>query len=912
MTLFDLVAILSLDSSDYEKGLDNAESKGKGFGSKLASGLGNAAKTIAKTTVAAVGAATTATVAFAKNAVSVGRDFDSAISQVAATMGLTMDEMEQQTGSVDLAWGTFSGNLREYAQEMGSRTAFSATQAADALNYMALAGYDVQTSMEMLPNVLNLAAAGGLELATASDMITDAQSALGISLEDTTALVDQMAKASSKSNTSVGQLGEAILTIGGTAQFMSGGTDRLATVLGILADNGIKGSEAGTHLRNMLLKLSSPTKDGAYWIEKLGLQIFDAQGNMRDMQDIVQDLGDAMADMSDEEKVKALSDLFNARDVAAVQALLGTTAERWEELGNAVSTSEVDVAQFKKGLSSLGGNFSKVEQNLKKLGVGAGTFNDILRASYGDSTAVVDAIADVIGETEDYDKIVQALGGDMGAFDKALKAASHSAGEATGAAQKMADTQLDNLAGDITLFKSALEAAQIAVSDKLTPSLRKFVQFGSDSITKLTSAFKEKGLAGALEALGDILSDGLAMIIEKLPEVISAGIALLKAFISGIVDNLDLIVNAGVQIIMSLVRAFTENIGMIVSAVLTIIKSFTQAIIDNLPEILQSAITIINELTRGIIDAIPTLAAAIPQIINTIVDVIFNNLPEIIQIGFDLLQALIDGILSNLPAIIQAIAHIITRLVEFIIENLPEFIKSGIQIVFSLINGIIDMLPEIIGTIVQLIVTIITTIASHLDEIFAEGSDILMEIIDGLIDAIPKLIAAIPQIIKAIIEAFAKTDWLQVGKNIIEGIKNGIVNMATSLANKVKEVAGNALSAIKNFFGIHSPSRVFRDQVGKMLGLGLAEGIEESAENAIDAAENMARSVVDEMDAINTGIPTDFNLTSGMNAENGLTGMNRSVIINVYGAEGQNINDLAEIVSQKIAFGYDREQKVWA
>ena len=140
---------------------------------------------------------------FLGDSITTGMDFDKSISQVAATMGLTMDEMKAQVGEVSTAFGDFSGNLREYAQFMGANTAFSASQAADALNYMALAGYDVQTSMDMLPNVLNLAAAGGMELATASDMITDASSALGLSLDETALMVDKMAKAASKSNTSV-------------------------------------------------------------------------------------------------------------------------------------------------------------------------------------------------------------------------------------------------------------------------------------------------------------------------------------------------------------------------------------------------------------------------------------------------------------------------------------------------------------------------------------------------------------------------------------------------------------------------------------------------------------------------------------------------------------------------------------
>ena len=177
---------------------------------------------------------------FLKESVSAGADFDKSMSQVAATMGKSVAEVD---------------GLRAFAIEMGNSTAFSATESADALNYMALAGYDAETSMKMLPNVLNLASAGGISLADASDMVTDSQSALGLSLDETSELVDKMAAASANSNTSVAQLGEAILTGGGTAKKLQGGTTELGVILGILEDNGNTGAEGGTALRNMLNSL---------------------------------------------------------------------------------------------------------------------------------------------------------------------------------------------------------------------------------------------------------------------------------------------------------------------------------------------------------------------------------------------------------------------------------------------------------------------------------------------------------------------------------------------------------------------------------------------------------------------------------------------------------------------------------
>lgn len=331
-----------------------------------------------------------ATASALREAVVAGMAFDASISDVAATMGTTVDSL---------------GDLRGFAQEMGATTVFSATESGQALNYMALAGYDAEKSMSMLPNVLNLAAAGNLELASASDMVTDAQSALELSMEQTTRLVDEMALTATKTNTSVGQLGEAILTVGGTAKFLAGGTQELNQVLGVLADNSIKGEEGGTKLRNIILSLSSPTADAAKQLEALGVSVFDTEGNMRRFSEIFPDLQRGLSSLTDQGQIDALSKIFNIRDIAAAQALLGTTAERWNSLETAING-------------------------------------------------------------------------------------------ASGAAEKMAETRLDNLAGDLTLLRSAGEGARIAFSDSLTPALREVTQAGTGILTFVGTLVSEVPLAG--------------------------------------------------------------------------------------------------------------------------------------------------------------------------------------------------------------------------------------------------------------------------------------------------------------------------------------------------------------------------------------------------------------------------------
>lgn len=258
----------------FDTGVDNS-----GFEKGLRSLTGLAAK-------AAAGITAAFTVA-ASAAVKVGSSFTASMSQVSATMGITRMSEEYET-------------LSAAAEEMGAATKFSATQAGDALNYLALAGYDANKAVSALPTVLNTAAAGGLDLAYASDLITDSMSALGLGMDELESFSDKLAKTSQKSNTNIAQLGEAILTVGGTAKTLSGGVTELNTMLGLIADNGIKGAEGGTALRNIILSLSAPTDTAAEAMKRLNVSAFDSQGQLRDLSEVFADFNAALAPLTDQ------------------------------------------------------------------------------------------------------------------------------------------------------------------------------------------------------------------------------------------------------------------------------------------------------------------------------------------------------------------------------------------------------------------------------------------------------------------------------------------------------------------------------------------------------------------------------------------------------------------------------------
>ncbi len=348
-------------------------------------------------------------------AVKTTADFDTSMSQVQATMGITKETMSELNGeSVNTVEA-----LRDLAKQMGSETAFSASECADAMNYLALAGYDTQEIYDTLPTVLNLAAAGGIDLASASDMVTDAMSALGMETREADTMVDQMSKTASTTNTSVAQLGEAILTIGATAKTVKGGTAELNTALGILANNGIKGAEGGTHLRNVILALQSPTDKAAACMESLGVEVYDSEGNMRSLNDILGDLNTSMDGMTSAEKQNIISSIFNKTDLAAVNSLLSNTGDSWDSLQQSIT-------------------------------------------------------------------------------------------ESGGAAQQMADTQLDNLSGQITILKSALEGLAISFGEILMPKIRaaaKKIQEFVDKLNGMNDEQKETvvKIAAVVAAIGPML-----------------------------------------------------------------------------------------------------------------------------------------------------------------------------------------------------------------------------------------------------------------------------------------------------------------------------------------------------------------------------------------------------------------------
>ena len=813
--LMDVFVKIGADTSELESGISKAKSLASGLGE----GFGGAVSKGVKLVGSAIAAGTAAVGAFAAASVKVGSDFDSSMSQVAATMGVTTDEI---------------GELREFAMEMGSKTAFSATQAADALNYMALAGYDADQSMEMLPTVLNLAAAGNMDLARASDMVTDAQTALGLSFDETTQMVDMMAKTSSKSNTSVEQLGDAILTVGGTAKTLAGGTNELNTALGILADNSIKGSEGGTKLRNIILSLSSPTDKAAELLEGLGVTTQDAAGDLLPLNDIMGQLGESLDGLGSAERAAIISEIFNKTDIAAVNALLDTSTERWDELSTEIDGAWMSEKSFQDALKGTG--LENAQKKLAKLNITQEDFEKAAKLSKGSAYEFAQTLAEMAGT--DINVILDEM-------DTNLSDLQRTFDNVTGSAEQMAQTQLDNLAGDVTMFKSALEGAQLLISGALTPDLRKFVKFGTEGLQKVSEGFKENGLSGAMDAFKEVLSDGLKMITESLPNWINAGVELLGALGQGIVDNIPTLLTALEQIgsdladkLLELMKSAADGLEDFdwAEAAQNIIDWIADALTsDTASGLLQAGIDIITKLASGLLEAGPVFLDGMSQamdyitqaindfdfaaaartiidgiigfltddntskfldsgvaLIESIVNAIIEAAPTLVDGAIEIIETLAEGLADNVNLLITNAASLVAEFSTYVTENAPAMLSAAGDILLALADGIVQSLPTLTEKAAVVVDNFLQSVETLLPQLVSLGVQMVGKIILGLEEESPSLGSAIVQLIKTNIKFWETFSWWNLGKLLVQGIIDGLKQVWNDVPDNLKEIAEQA------------------------------------------------------------------------------------------------------------------------
>lgn len=764
-----VVILIEGDDSDLKSRLD---------------GIGGIASGAAKAAAAAIAGVSAALAGAAAHAVKVGAEFESSMSNVAAISGATGAELEL---------------LTEKAKEMGAKTKFSASQSAEAFTYMAMAGWETGDMLSGIEGIMNLAAASGEDLATTSDIVTDALTAFGLTAADSGHFADVLATASNSANTNVAMLGESFKYVAPVAGALGYSAEDTAIALGLMANSGIKASQAGTALRTMLTNMAKPTDDMAWAMNALGVSLTDSEGNMLTMMQVMEQLraGFQGGTITQEEYNKKYAELRSLYESGGIEE---------KNLAKQLHALEIQ----------LNGTTEAERAELAAMLAGKEGMSGLL--------AIVNA-----GE-EDFSKLTDAI------YD------------ADGAAQEMAEIQLDNLAGQLDILKSAVEGFEIEFFQSVGNPITETVTAAAEAVSHLTETFKSGGLGAAIQELGSIAATALTALASAAPVFIETAVGLIQSFLSGIRENLPEIASAALEIVGSLAGGIVEILpelaqtgtdivlqlaqsiidglpGMVPAAVQTI-ASLVEQITGNLSQIIDAGIQVIAALGEGIIEALPDLIEKVPEIVSNIANVINDNAPKLLLAAGKLILELGKGLIESIPVLIENIPKIIQAVVDA--WSAFNWLELGTKAITAIKDGILKMLSAVKSAgknVNDAVVNVIKSLPQTLAELGRKG-------VTGLANAILNLVGtaknAMGNVVSGILNTITSlSDRMpEIGRNIVQGIANGIANGAAAAINAVADLARNVINSAKSFLGIKSPSRKMAKEVGPYIPQGVAVGVE--------------------------------------------------------------------------------------
>lgn len=740
---------LDLDISKFTSALQQANAaastKMNSMSSNFQSGLqgvGSVMTSAGKTLTTAV---TAPVVALGTAAVNTTANFDKSMSKVQALSGATGKDFQ---------------TLRQKAQDMGATTRYSASEAADALGYMALAGWDTNQMVSGLDGVLNLAAASDMDLAQASDMVTDYLSAFGLEAKDAGKMADQMAYAQAHSNTSTQQLGDAF---GNCAATMASGGQTMETTTALLeamANQGTKGSEAGTQLSAIMRDLTHNMKNGAIQIGDTSIAVRDQNGNFRSLIDIMADVESATDGMGSAERATALSSVFTADSIKGVNQILNE---------------------------------------------GVGTI-----AGYEDALYNCD-----------------------------------------GTAKEMADTLLNNLSGQLTILKSALEGLAIQIGDILMPYIQKFVGWVQQLVEKFSNLSKEEkehiikiaaiaAAIGPLLLVGGKLLTGLATMMKTFNTLKTSFTALKTGFtgLSAAIGGISAPVVAVIAVIAALVAMFVhlwktnedfrnkitgiwdgirskfEEAGQKITAAINSLgfnfSSLGEAIYAAWDWICNALEPIISEIFANIGRLIGGVVDVVTGVVQVICGIIKGFKDGDWSLFLEGLKTLWNGFLSILTAPFVAIFNVIEGYLEKFGTSWEQ-IWTGIKTFFTNIwNGIVTFFTNVINTIQSVVTTVFTAISTFFTTIWNGIKTVFMTVINAIVQFVTTAFNNIKNAITTVFTAvstFIGTIWntifttistiLSTIWNTIKTVFNNMRNIISSVFNAIKSIIQTTMQAIQ-------------------------------------------------------------------------------------------------------------------
>lgn len=444
-------------------------------------------------------------------------------------------------------------------------------------------------------------------------------------------------------------------------------------------------------------------------------------------------------------------------------------------------------------------------------------------------------------------------------------------------------------------LKTAISGVSRNMMSQLLPSMNTILAgftsmiAGEEGATEqLSQGFGElfTSLDGIAKSIVSTITDVMPGIINGISEVLPEAISMATSLIVSLTDAL---VNAIPTLLTTVIPALAE-------AAIQIVVSIGDAIINAAPNIVNAGVSLMETLKSSF--NLSEMLEKGQETVKSVLDGITSRLPDALSKGVEVITSVANGILSSLPEVIRSASEMIRTWVEFLAQNAPTIMKSGMELLMNLVQGILDNLPEIISATVELISTLLTTLIEYAPEILQMGFELTGQLIAGLIKALPDLISGAWQLVTGIADTFTSFDWIEIGKNLVQGIINGIKSMASAIWDAAKGVALDAFNAAKDALGIASPAKK-GIYIGEMLDEGFALGVENKMGLVDDAVSELADTSVSTLTVANS---TEFNGGNASNNWEYLFAILGKYLPEISEREGINASDLYNGLNRQLGW----------
>ena len=558
--------------------------------------------------------------------------------------------------------------------------------------------------------------------------------------------------------------------------------------------------------------------------DKLGISVTDANGNLRDSEEVYWEIIDSLGKIENETERDAVAMQILGKSAQELNPLIEQGAARMAELGEQAHAAGYVVSD------DMLNAYGALDDQLQYLNVGATAAKNAL------GTVLLPVLTDLATEGN-------AL---LGEFTNGILDAN----------------------GDISKMSDVIGEMLPKVLDMFMEFLPELMEIAGEIVGSLATAIVDN-LPTIIDTAAQIVFSLLQGLIAALPQIVEGALQLVLALVNGILANLPMLLNAALQAVVTLATGIANALPTLIPTIIEVVIQIVQTLIDNLPMILDAALQLIMGLTQGILDALPVLIAALPEIILGIITFLLDAIPQIIETGIQLITSLVAALPEIITAIVEAIPQIIEGIISAVLSAIPQIIQAGIDLLISLVKALPQIIVTIVNAIPDIISGIINAVLNNIPLIIQAGIDLLTSLITNLPTIIIEIVKAIPQIITGIVSALGKgvSQMADVGVNLVKGLWQGIQSLASWLWDKVSGWISSIWDGICDFFGIASPSKEM-GWIGQMLVDGLAGSINDNGKEAVKAAEGMSADITDVMHGLaedmETALPTDFTVDSNV------------------------------------------------